>query len=92
MCVRVPEPSAPSGLPAGPRRAASCEIRASRTTTLCVFVSAIGEVSNPDSRTHSNPVSSPFPFSRWQPANNGWLQIWSAMTTVMPVRTDRGPQ
>ena len=45
---------------------------ASRTTpTVCVFVSPIGVVSMPDSRTHSRPVISPLPFSRWQPAKTG---------------------
>ena len=43
--------------------------RASRTTpTLCVLVIATGVVSVPDSRTHSRPVISPLPLSRWQPA------------------------
>ena len=41
----------------------------SRTTpTLCVLVIATGVVSMPDSRTHSSPVISPLPLSRWQPA------------------------
>ena len=57
---------------------------ASRTTpTLNVFVIPIGVVSRPDSRTHSRPVSSPFPFSRWQPANNGTS---GGTITVTPVR------
>ena len=56
-----------------PRRIAHA-ISASRTTpTECVFVSPIGVVSRPDSRTHSSPVSSPLPLSRWQPANTGSL-------------------
>src|SRR5712691_9074574 len=45
---------------------------ASRTTpTLNVFVMPIGVVRSPDSRTHSSPVSSPLPLSRWQPAKSG---------------------
>ena len=40
-------------------------VRNARTTpTMWVFVIAIGVESVPDSRTHSRPVSSPFPFSR----------------------------
>ena len=50
---------------AAPPRSSSAAISASRTTpTECVFVSAIGVVSCPDSRTHSRPVSSPLPLSR----------------------------
>ena len=72
-----------------PRRTASA-IRASRTTpTECVFVSAIGDVRKPDSRTHSSPVSSPFPFRRWQPANTGSVAGSPSCgnSTVTPVRT-----
>ena len=48
---------------------------ASRTTpTLCVLVIATGVVSRPDSRTHSRPVISPLPLSRWQPAKTGSCQ------------------
>src|SRR5215212_1218669 len=58
---------------------------ASRTTpTENVFVSATGVVSSPDSRTHSSPVSSPFPFRRCAPAKSGRLP---GSTTVTPVRT-----
>src|SRR5207249_6850363 len=58
---------------------------ASRTTpTLNVFVIPIGVVRNPDSRTHSSPVSSPLPFRRWQPAKSGSS---GGTTTVTPVRT-----
>ena len=60
-------------------------ISASRTTpTECVFVSAIGVVSRPESRTHSSPVSSPLPLIRWQPAKSG---SGGGATTVTPVRT-----
>ncbi len=45
---------------------------ASRTTpTECVFVSPIGVVSRPESRTHSSPVSSPLPLIRCAPAKSG---------------------
>ena len=49
-----------------PRFARRCHVTsASRTTpTEKVFVIPIGVVSSPDSRTHSSPVSSPFPFRR----------------------------
>ena len=58
---------------------------ASRTTpTLNVFVMPIGVVSRPDSRTHSSPVSSPLPLSRWQPAKSG---VSGGTTIVTPVRT-----
>ena len=70
--------------------ASRAAIRASRTTpTLWVLVIATGEVSRPDSRTHSRPVSSPLPFSRWQPANTGSVSGSSAEgnSTVTPVRT-----
>ncbi len=60
--------------------------------TLCVFVIATGVVSVPDSRTHSSPVISPLPFSRWQPAKTGCAPIsgWE-ITTVTPVRTGPCP-
>ena len=66
---------------------------ASRTTpTLCVFVMATGVVSWPDSRTHSRPVSSPLPLSRWQPANTGSAPMSACGTiTVTPVRTGPSP-
>ena len=52
---------------------------ASRTTpTLWVLVIATGVVSSPDSRTHSRPVSSPLPLSRWQPAKTGSRQSAAA--------------
>ena len=66
-------------------------MRASRTTpTECVLVSPIGEVSIPDSRIHSRPVSSPFPFSRWAPAKTGSSHGLPSCgkTTVTPVRTE----
>jgi hypothetical protein len=47
-------------------------------------VMPIGVVSKPDSRTHSSPVSSPFPFRRWQPANSG---SFDGTIMVTPVRT-----
>ena len=74
-------------------RSTSAATRASRTTpTLWVLVIAIGVVSFPDSRTHSRPVSSPLPLSRWQPAKTGSFQSSGprATTTVTPVRT--GPR
>jgi hypothetical protein len=49
-----------------------------------VFVIPMGVVSRPDSRTHSRPVSSPFPFRRWQPAKSG---VSGGTITVTPVRT-----
>src|SRR3984893_2133916 len=59
---------------------------ASRTTpTLKVCVMPIGVVRNPDSRTHSSPVSSPLPLSRWQPAKSG---VSGGTTIVTPVRTE----
>ena len=73
------------------RRSTSAAISVSCTTpTECVFVSPIGEVSIPDSRIHSRPVSSPFPFSRWGPAKTGSSQGLPSCgkTTVTPVRTD----
>ena len=95
MSFRVPSQVSPTTgrLQASSRGgplASRAAIRASRTTpTLWVLVSATGEVSSPDSRTHSRPVSSPLPFSRWQPANTGSVSGSSAEgnTTVTPVRT-----
>ena len=71
----------------------SAATSASRTTpTLCVFVIATGVVSWPDSRTHSSPVSSPLPFSRWHPAKTGSAPIRSCGTiTVTPVRIGPTP-
>src|SRR6185312_2377103 len=71
------------------REAISAEMSASRTIpTEWVFVSAIGEHSIPDSRIHSSPVSSPFPFRRCAPANTGSYQGLSSWgwITVTPVR------
>ena len=68
--------------------------RASRTTpTLCVLVIPITPPSIPDSRTHSRPVSSPLPLSRWAPANTGSVQTRSSWGTTMvtPVRTGPSP-
>ena len=73
------------------RRATSAAISASRTTpTEWVLVSAMGEVSIPESRIHSSPVSSPLPFSRCGPAKNGSSQGVRSLgrITVTPVRTD----
>jgi hypothetical protein len=73
------------------RRSTSAAMRASWTTpTECVFVSPIGEVSMPDSRIHSSPVSSPFPFRRCEPAKTGSSQGLPSCgkTTVTPVRTE----
>jgi hypothetical protein len=76
-------------LSAIPSASTDAATSASRTTpTLCVLVMAIGVVSIPDSRTHSRPVSSPLPFSRWQPAKTG-SRAESAprgTITVTPVR------
>ncbi len=72
------------------REAISAEMSASRTTpTECVFVRAIGEHSIPDSRIHSSPVSSPFPFRRCAPAKTGSYQGLASCgwITVTPVRT-----
>ncbi len=63
---------------------------ASRTTpTECVFVRPMAEQSVPDSRIHSRPVSSPFPFSRCAPAKTGSYHGLPSCgwTTVTPVRT-----
>jgi hypothetical protein len=73
------------------RRSTSDAMRASWTTpTECVFVSPMGEVSIPDSRIHSSPVSSPFPFRRCGPAKTGSSQGLPSCgrTTVAPVRTE----
>src|SRR5664280_3283716 len=78
----------------GPRASISRRAKASRTTpTECVLVSATGEVSSPDSRIHSRPVSSPLPLSRWQPAKSGSSLISPSCgnTTVTPVRTGPSP-
>ncbi len=64
---------------------AAASTSASRTTpTECVFVSATGVVRRPESRTHSRPVSSPFPLIRCAPAKSGSP---GGRTTVTPVRT-----
>ena len=67
---------------------------ASRTTpTECVFVRPMTVVRRPASRIHSSPVSSPFPFRRWQPAKAGSAHGSSApgTMTVTPVRTGPRP-
>ena len=72
------------------RESTDAATSASRTTpTLWVFVIATGDVSSPDSRTHSSPVSSPLPLRRWQPAKTGSRQRSGprGQTTVTPVRT-----
>ena len=69
-------------------------ISASRTTpTEWVLVRPMTVVRRPASRIHSSPVSSPFPFSRWQPAKAGSAQGSSApgTMTVTPVRTGPRP-
>src|SRR5215510_11472947 len=85
MSLRKPSNVSPT---TGSDQASSSEERAaiaSRTTpTLNVLVIPIGVVSKPDSRTHSSPVSSPLPLSRWQPANSG---VSGGTMTVTPVRT-----
>ena len=68
--------SATTGRPqkssSGFRSRTSAAISSSRTTpTLCVLVNPIGELSVPDSLTHSRPVISPLPLRRWQPAKRG---------------------
>jgi hypothetical protein len=73
---------------------AAAAMSASRTTpTECVFVSPMTVVRSPASRIHSRPVSSPFPFRRWQPANAGSAQGSPApgKMTVTPVRTGPRP-
>jgi hypothetical protein len=72
-----------------PRFAWCCDVTsASRTTpTENVFVIPIGVVSRPDSRIHSSPVSSPFPFSRCGAAKHG-APSGVGRTTVTPVRTE----
>ena len=68
-------PAATTTSRGSPRRSTEAATSASRTTpTLCVLVIATGVVSSPDSRTHSRPVSSPLPLSRWQPAKTGSRQ------------------
>ena len=74
MSFRTPSHVSPTTgrLQLAPRRGCAPAISASRTTpTEWVFVSPIGVVSSPDSRTHSSPVSSPLPLIRWQPAKSG---------------------
>ena len=76
------------------RSSTEAATRASRTIpTLWVLVIATGDVSRPDSRTHSRPVSSPLPFSRWHPAKTGSRQASGPRgeTTVTPVRTGPWP-
>src|SRR3954468_12026675 len=67
---------------------------ASRTTpTEWVLVMPMTPPSSPDSRTHSRPVSSPFPLSRWQPAKTRSVHGSSSCGTTMvtPVRTGPSP-
>ena len=67
-----------------PSRTRTATIASCTTPTEYVFVSPICDVSSPDSRNHSSPVSSPFPFSRSAPAKHGSS---GGTTTVTPVRT-----
>ena len=78
---------------AGDARAAWATSASRTTPTEWVFVMAMTPPSMPDSRTHSRPVSSPLPLSRWQPAKTGSVQTSSAWgtTTVTPVRTGPCP-
>ena len=76
------------------RERAAWTISASRTTpTECVLVMPMTPPRNPDSRTHSRPVSSPLPLRRWQPAKTGSVQTSSSwgITMVTPVRTGPCP-
>ena len=65
---------------------------ASRTTpTEWVLVIPMTPPSSPDSRTHSRPVSSPLPLSRWQPANTGSVQTSSSWGTTTVTPGPHGP-
>jgi hypothetical protein len=84
--LRKPSYVSPTTGSAHASSSADSEAIVSRTTpTLNVFVIPTGVVSKPDSRTHSSPVSSPFPFSRNGAANSGSS---GGTTTVTPVRTE----
>ena len=78
--------------PPSPRRSTSAAMSASWTTpTECVFVIPIGEVSIPHWRIHSSPVSSPFPFSRCEPAKTGSSHgLPSCGRTTVTPGADRG--
>src|SRR5882724_11081866 len=72
MSLRKPSKVSPTTGSDHASSSAEAAAIASRTTpTLKVFVIPIGVVRRPDSRTHSSPVSSPFPLSRWQPEKTG---------------------
>src|SRR6266516_1195434 len=86
MSLRKPSKVSPTTGSDHASSSAEAAAIASRTTpTLHVFVMPIGVVRRPDSRTHSSPVSSPLPLSRWQPAKRG---VSGGTTTVTPVRTE----
>ena len=86
MSFRTPSHVSPTTGSAQSQSAGGCAATtASRTTpTECVFVSATGVVSRPESRIHSSPVSSPLPLIRCAPAKNG---SGGGTMTVTPVRT-----
>ena len=94
MSLRIPSQVSPTTGSAqngsgGRSRAIAATIAPCTVPTSCVFVSATGVVKRPDSRIHAVPVSSPFPFSRCQPANTGSSHTRPSCgtTTVTPVRT-----
>ena len=97
MSLSVPSQVSPTtgrlqNISSSPMSSTPAATSASRTTpTLCVFVSPIGVVRQPDSRIHSSPVSSPLPLRRWQPANSG-SNPSRGITTVTPVRTGPLPR
>ena len=71
-------------------RSMAAVMSASRTTpTLWVLVMAMGVVSMPLSRIHSSPVSSPLPFSRWQPAKKRLLERFAVGHDHGHARADR---
>ena len=87
--VRLADDRQRPGRVARRRSATDAATSASRTMpTLCVLVMATGDVSMPDSRTHSRPVSSPLPLRRWQPAKTG---SWSEAGASRADDRDAGP-
>ena len=93
MSFRTPSNVSPTTgrLHAGAPRTLSSDqriISSCTTPTECVLVMQIGVVRNPDSRIHSRPVISPFPFSRCVPAKSGCPIDSSACgrIAVTPVR------
>src|SRR5512132_2249521 len=92
MSLRKPSNVSPTTASDQPSRSAERAAIASRTTpTLKVFVMPTGVVSSPDSRTHSNPVSSPLPFRRWQPANSVAWPTSTPSTSLIALREPGSP-